>query len=58
LITLWILLGTSNTKLYPVVVILGATFYLPFLFGLDQIEAMGLIQKGFGKLVLNTSVSL
>jgi len=53
LVILWIVFGTSYTKLHPFLVLLTAAFLLGFLLGIDPLDAMGLIQKGFGKIIQN-----
>ena len=53
LVILWIVLGTSFTKLHPFLVLLTAAFFLAFLLGIAQLEALSFIQKGFGKIVQN-----
>ena len=49
LVILWIVLGTSFTKLHPFLVLLTAAFFLAFLLGIAPLEALSFIQKGFGK---------
>ena len=53
IVILWIVLGTSFTKLHPFIVLLTAAFFLAFLLGVAPLEAIQLIQKGFGKIVQN-----
>jgi len=53
LVILWIVFGTSYTKLHPFLVLLTAAFFLGFLLGIDPLDAMRLIQKGFGKITQN-----
>lgn len=53
LVILWIVFGTSYTKLHPFLVLLTAAFILGFLLGIDPLDAMRLIQKGFGKITQN-----
>lgn len=53
LVILWIVLGTSFTKLHPFLVLLTAAFFLAFLLGIAPLEALSFIQKGFGKIVQN-----
>ena len=48
---LWIVLGTSITKLHPFLVLFSATLLLAFLLGLPPSESLKLIQKGFGSIV-------
>ena len=53
LVILWIVFGSSYTKLHPFLVLLTAAFFLGFLLGIDPLDAMRLIQKGFGKITQN-----
>ena len=53
IVILWIVLGTSFTKLHPFIVLLTAAFFLAFLLGVAPLEAIQLIQKGFGKIAQN-----
>ena len=48
---LWIVLGTSITKLHPFLVLFSAALLLAFLLGLPPNECLKLIQKGFGNIV-------
>jgi len=48
---LWIVLGTSITKLHPFLVLFSAALLLAFLLGLPPNESLKLIQKGFGSIV-------
>ena len=49
----WIIFGTAYTKLHPFVVILIAAVILSILLGIAPLEAMGLIFKGFFKIIKN-----
>jgi len=49
----WIIFGTAYTKLHPFVVILIAAVILSILLGMAPLEAMGLIFKGFFKIIKN-----
>ena len=48
---LWIVLGTSITKLHPFLVLFSAALLLAFLLGLHPSVSLELIQKGFGGIV-------
>ena len=48
---LWIVFGTSYFKLNPFIVLFTASFFLAFILGLEPLETLDLIQKGFGKIV-------
>ena len=48
---LWIVLGTSITKLHPFFVLFSAALLLAFLLELPPNESLKLIQKGFGSIV-------
>jgi GntP family gluconate:H+ symporter len=48
---LWIVLGTSITKLHPFLVLFSAALLLAFLLGLPPSESLKLIKKGFGGIV-------
>jgi len=48
---LWIIFGTSYLKLNPFLVLLTGAFFLAFILGLEPLEALNLVQKGFGKIV-------
>jgi GntP family gluconate:H+ symporter len=49
----WIILGTSYTKLHPFIVLLIAAVVLSIILGIDPIEAMKLVFKGFFKIIKN-----
>ena len=49
----WIIFGTAYTKLHPSIVILIAAVILSILLGIAPLEAMGLIFKGFFKIIKN-----
>lgn len=50
---LWIVIGTSRIKINPFLVLFSAALFLAFLLGIAPIDALRLIQKGFGKIVQN-----
>ena len=50
---LWIVIGTSYFKLHPFIVLFTASLLLALLLGIAPLEALGSIQKGFGKIVQN-----
>ena len=49
----WIIFGAAYTKLHPFAVILIAAVILSILLGIAPLEAMGLIFKGFFKIIKN-----
>ena len=48
---LWIILGTSVTKIHPFLVLFSAALLLAFLLGISPIETLNLIQGGFGQII-------
>jgi len=50
---LWIVIGTSRIKIHPFLVLFSAALFLAFILGIAPIDALKLIQKGFGKIVQN-----
>lgn len=48
---LWIVLGTSLTKIHPFLVLLSAALLLGFLLGIPPLKSLSLIQLGFGQIV-------
>ena len=48
---LWIILGTSVTKIHPFLVLFSAALLLAFLLGISPIETLSLIQGGFGQII-------
>ena len=53
IVIVWIILGTSFTKLHPFIVLLIAAVILSILFGIAPLDATGLIFKGFFKIIKN-----
>jgi len=47
----WIILGTSFTKIHPIIILLIAAVILSILLGIAPLEATGLIFKGFSKII-------
>jgi len=47
----WIVLGTSLTKLHPFLVLFTAAIILSLLLGLSPLESLNLIQVGFGQII-------
>ena len=48
---LWIILGTSVTKIHPFLVLFLAALLLAFLLRISPIETLNLIQGGFGQII-------
>ena len=48
---LWIVLGTSLSKLHPFLVLFSAALLLAVLLGLPLMDSLNLIQSGFGQIV-------
>ena len=53
IVIVWIILGTSFTKLHPFIVLLIAAIILSILLGIGPLDATGLIFKGFFKIIKN-----
>ena len=53
IVIVWIILGTSFTKLHPFIVLLIAAVILSILLGIAPLDATGLIFKGFFKIIKN-----
>lgn len=47
----WIILGTSLTKLHPFLVLFTAALVLAVLLGIPPIDSLNLIQNGFGNII-------
>ncbi len=47
----WIILGTSFTKIHPIIILLIAAVILSILLGIAPLDATGLIFKGFSKII-------
>ena len=48
---LWIVLGTSMTKLHPFLVLFSAALVLALLLGLPPVETLDIIKNGFGNII-------